>query len=367
MRNFNEYYKEYTRTHPITQKNRIKIKIKNNFFLKTESLILLFIPILLTLFLDLFVPLTNNEVLIIKSDINRVAINTGLDNLNSSIINDKYSEKIIIDESFENSVLPSNISAFVLKNKKIKTLNNQIINESNDSNDKIASLNLASSSWKNNFSKKKYEFINTVLPIIAFENKKIQLERNRLLKISKYIDLNKTLYNNDVDYLDKIAKKYLIKTKNKHKVDVINQLLESVNIIPNSIVLAQAVNESGWGSSRFAKEYNALFGEYTYDEDNGIIPYEREEGKKHLVRNFSSIDKSVESYFRNINTHAAYKKFREIRSHIGSDKLFKHVKLLTKSLDAYAEDELYIKTINSIIETNNFKQFDLLHQVFTDS
>ena len=111
----------------------------------------------------------------------------------------------------------------------------------------------------------------------------------------------------------KISKKYVIAIENKHKVDLIDELLRQVNTIPNSIVLAQAVNESGWGSSRFATESNALFGEYTYDTKNGIIPERRDKGKKHLIKNFSSIDKSVESYFKNINTHNAYKNFRLIR------------------------------------------------------
>ena len=68
--------------------------------------------------------------------------------------------------------------------------------------------------------------------------------------------------------------------KYRHKIDIINDLLIYIDIIPNSIVLAQAANESGWGSSRFATEFNALFGEYTYDINNGIIPARREEGKK---------------------------------------------------------------------------------------
>ena len=85
--------------------------------------------------------------------------------------------------------------------------------------------------------------------------------------------------NRDLVYLKKIAKKYKIKIDNKHKIDLVNQLLISIDIIPNSIVLAQAANESGWGTSRFAKEYNALFREYTYDFSKGVIPLKREAGK----------------------------------------------------------------------------------------
>ena len=76
--------------------------------------------------------------------------------------------------------------------------------------------------------------------------------------------------------------------KNKHKVDIIEELLNKIDVIPNSIVLAQAANESGWVMSRFAQEYNALFGEYTYDFSKGGIPLQREQGKTHFVKSFSS-------------------------------------------------------------------------------
>ena len=156
-------------------------------------------------------------------------------------------------------------------------------------------------------------------------------------------------------------------TEDQNLIDLVKELLQSVDIIPNSIVLAQAANESGWGSSRFASEYNALFGQYTYDEKNGVVPLRRDKGERYLIKYFSSIDKSVESYFRNINTHYAYKKFRQIRSEMNTNNLGLNVKLLTQHLDVYAKDELYVETINSIIETNNFTQFDLINQFFVNS
>ena len=155
------------------------------------------------------------------------------------------------------------------------------------------------------------------------------------------------------------------------KIDLINKLLLSVNIIPNSIVLAQAVNESGWGTSRFAKDHNALFGQYTYDINNGVVPFKREEGKKHLIKNFKSIDKSIESYFININSHYAYKKFRILRDKINDlDNNINNdfnIKILTQALDVYAEDESYVNTINSIIDSNNLNQFNLSPDSFIRS
>ena len=232
---------------------------------------------------------------------------------------------------------------------------------------KLNPLQVASLNWKNNFTKKKIKFIETLLPLISYQNQKIIVERKRLFEIYDYLDVQKTLHKGDIIFLKNIAKKYLINSKNKHKIDLVEELLQSVDIIPNSIVLAQAANESGWGSSRFAKEHNALFGQYTYDEKNGVVPLRRDKGKRYLIRYFSSIDKSVESYFKNINTHYAYEKFRQIRSEMNKNNLGLNVKLLTQHLDAYAKDEFYVETINSIIETNNLMQFDLTNQYFVNS
>ena len=82
---------------------------------------------------------------------------------------------------------------------------------------------------------------------------------------------------------------------------------------------------------------------------------------------FTSMDKSIESYFKNINTHYAYIKFRKLRSQIHKKDLNKNIKLLTETLDVYAEDQSYVKTINAIIDSNNFFQFDTINKLFINS
>ena len=284
---------------------------------------------------------------------------------NSEEVNMMYSQKFIDnDDIYYNSIHLNKISL----PKKIK-IDPFLSSENHKIN--LSSLNatLPKNSlpldWQKSFSLKKVEFIETLLPLIAYQNQQILVERERLFKIQNYLLDNKTLNQNDLEYLSAIADKYLIETNNKHKIDIVDKLLLSVNTIPTSIVLAQAATESGWGTSRFAKEYNALFGQYTYNEKKGVIPYEREIGKKHLIRHFSSLDKSVESYFKNINTHYAYEKFRSIRNSMHENNL--DIKLLTQALDVYAEDKSYVDTINSIIDTNEFTQFDLRSYIFTSS
>jgi len=327
---------------------------------------LLIIPLVFTFVFDYYAIIDKNaDILasnppknfILKENVINVHKNF---NFKSSTINNLYSEKVIQSLDEENIVIlqPKIKAKFLEKSETINTANITQLNNS---------LHLISSGWQNSFSNKKIKFIETVLPLIAFENHKILLERKKLLKIKDYLSFEKTLKKNNLKYLENILKKYKISSKNKHKIDLINELLFNVNVIPNSIVLAQAANESGWGTSRFAREYNALFGQYTYDENKGIVPFEREEGKKHLIKNFTSINKSVESYFQNINSHYAYKNFRKLRSQIRDLNNDFNIKILTNALDVYAEDESYVETINKIIDSNNLSQFDLSLNFFLKS
>ena len=298
----------------------------------------------------------NNDVKIIYK------LNANLDELvlsycttyDSFTVNRLYSQKKILDQESNIKAIskflvffkakPLNPNSFQLIAKKpyLKNLN-QNINE--------VDLNFLSESKK--------EFVKTILPLISYENQNILFERSRLKNIKLFLITNKTLSNFDLKFLDKISKKYKIKALDRHKYDLVNELLDRVDIIPNSIVIAQAANESGWGTSRFAREFNALFGEYTYDYSNGVIPLLREDGEKHLVKAFDSVDKSVQSYFNNLNSHYAYKEFREVRKIMRERNNFSNIRLLVDKLDSYAADKNYIKTINSIIHINKLNQFDI--------
>ena len=276
--------------------------------------------------------------------------------VDSNTINKMYSEKHI--DSVDYFDIKENTNIVV--NIKNKPINPSIINTNNEkSYASFKNLDLLESENFSKISKTKQDFIKTLLPLISYENQKILLERENLYRIEKNLINSNTLTNKDLSYLKKIAKKYRVNTNNIHKIDLVKKLLISVDIIPNSIVLAQAANESGWGKSRFAKDYNALFGEYTYDFEKGVMPLEREQGKTHLVKVFPSVNNSVESYFKNINTHYAYEKFRLIRQLMRNKNNFSKISLLVESLDAYAEDEKYVHTISSIIESNKLYEFDI--------
>jgi len=207
---------------------------------------------------------------------------------------------------------------------------------------------------------KKEKFINLILPVVVKQNEEIRNNRKKLQEIKNYLIINRTLNKNDQHFLNSMASKYKINTVNKHKIDTIEILLELVDEIPNSIVLAQAANESGWGTSRFAKEFNALFGEYTFDINIGVAPISRNDGEKHLIKFFSNIDDSIKSYFNNLNTHPAYKRFRVSRKELRAIDLELDPMILVKYLKPYAQDKNYVKNIKSIIKTNKLTQFDSL-------
>ena len=199
-----------------------------------------------------------------------------------------------------------------------------------------------------NTKKRKELFIQIVLPLILEENKKIRLERKTLFSI-----LNK---NNNSD-----AEKNWIKSKFK-QYGVTNRDLATLKIrmdeIPVSLAIAQAAKETGWGTSRFAQEGNALFGQWTYDGE-GIKPAGSEIGETHKVMKFKILKASVRAYQRNLNTHKSYKKFRKLRA-IQRDVYGSLNSLeLVRYLDKYAETGIeYTKVLIKIIEQNKLTDFD---------
>ena len=303
----------------------------------------------------------NNIVYELKTILDHYVLNY-CSTYDSYTVNRLYSQKKILDEninikridkffvSIKRKPLNPKIIQFIDKDSSLKVLNKNI-NEVN--------LDFLSQS--------KREFVKTLLPLISYENQNIILERSKLENIRNFLVENNTLSKSDLKFLNNISKKYRIKTADKHKYDLVNDLLDRVDVIPNSIVLAQAANESGWGTSRFAREYNALFGEYTYNYSNGVVPLLRDEGEKHLVKAFDSVDKSVQSYFNNLNSHYAYKDFREVRKIMREKNNFSNIKLLVKELDSYATDINYIKTINLIIDANKLDQFDSFSYLINNS
>ena len=358
-----EYHKAY-----MSKYNKINISSETNDSGKNFLffLFLIFLPFIFTIFLN-FLLLDN------KDNEPKIALNK-FNNFSDEII---YNN-VIGDDNLDIIIKKTNNSLLFQDNYSISKFEETMQNYKNSLSNKLTSSKkvillsdstpLKKINLSSNINERKKDFINIVLPIIVDQNRKIIVLRQRLIDTKNYLIQNKTLSQTDQVFIKNLATKYSVTAKYRHKIDIINDLLIYIDIIPNSIVLAQAANESGWGSSRFATEFNALFGEYTYDINNGIIPARREEGKKHLVKYFKTIDKSVESYFININTHFAYDKFRKLRKIIrDKNNSFNNVDLLVDKLDAYAVNDEYVDIIISIIHDNELTQYDNILSLLTIS
>ena len=196
--------------------------------------------------------------------------------------------------------------------------------------------------------KRKSLFIQIILPLILEENNLILIDRKRLFSI-----LNKNKNSKkEIDWLNRKFKQYGVLNKD------IPTLKVRMDIIPVSLAIAQAAKETGWGTSRFALEGNALFGQWTWSGD-GIKPAGAESDTKHKVMKFKVLKASVRAYQRNLNTHSSYKNFRQLRAQLRDETEKLDSLLLADQLDNYAETgKEYTKILKQIINQNSLKDFD---------
>ena len=196
--------------------------------------------------------------------------------------------------------------------------------------------------------KKKSLFIKIVLPLILEENNRIKVDRKKLFKI-----LNKNM-NSDTEkkWLNSKFKQYGVLNKD------LSTLKGRMDIVPVSLAIAQAAKESGWGTSRFAIEGNALFGQWTWSGE-GIKPAGVDSEEKHKVMKFKVLKASVRAYQRNLNTHGSYTQFRSARANMRDSDVELDSLILADFLDKYAATgKEYTKIIKQIIKQNNLQDFD---------
>ena len=201
-----------------------------------------------------------------------------------------------------------------------------------------------------NVQLKKETFIKIVLPLIVAENEKILEDRFKLTSITA----RKITTDKEKQWLRQKFLEYKVKKGN------VNELKTKMDIIPASIALAQAAKESGWGTSRFALEGNAIFGQWTWN-GKGIAPLNRDKSKNHKILKFPILRASVKAYKKNLNTHNSYVKFREMRKNLREKNKNITGLELTKTLDNYAETgSEYTKILEQIINQNKLMDFELV-------
>ena len=199
-----------------------------------------------------------------------------------------------------------------------------------------------------NSKKRKDLFIKIILPLVIKENNNIKSDRNKLFSI-----LNKSK--------NVKAEKIWLNSKFK-QYGVVNKDLSTLKVrmdeVPTSMAIAQAAKETGWGTSRFAQQGNALFGQWTWTGE-GIKPSEADDNTTHKVMKFKVLQASVKAYQRNLNTHSSYKNFRNARAELREIGEKLDGMILSEHLDRYAETgKQYVKILQQIIRQNNLTDFD---------
>ncbi|MCE9854155.1 glucosaminidase domain-containing protein, partial [Shewanella chilikensis] len=189
-------------------------------------------------------------------------------------------------------------------------------------------------------------------PAVQKQNSIIAEERKFLEQVQKHLQNQHQLNDAEQYRIQRLAEKYQYAMRAIDS-DSINKLLRRVDVIPESMVLIQAANETGWGSSRFAREGLNFFGQWCFKKGCGLVPQSRSEGMSHEVAVFKSVDDSVASYMRNLNSNAAYSLFRSIRADLRSQQEPLTAEKLVYGLVNYSErQEAYIDELLDMLRHN---------------
>jgi len=203
-------------------------------------------------------------------------------------------------------------------------------------------------------SERKQVFIKMMLPLVLAANERILADRREIRALRDRVGGRPAaLSPSERAWLERKCRRYGLDDPD------FDALLRRVDMIPPSLALAQAAEESGWGTSRFVREGNALFGQRTFKRGAGLVPERREDGQRHEVRVFSRLLDSIMSYMTNLNSHAAYREFRLSRERQRSVLGRLDGWALAGTLTRYSErGEDYVRTIRSIIEANGLRALD---------
>ncbi|CAB0149941.1 hypothetical protein PSI9734_00514 [Pseudidiomarina piscicola] len=204
---------------------------------------------------------------------------------------------------------------------------------------------------------KKQAFFDFLAPLVAAENALIEEQRSGLDALyTKWRLKPDSLSREQVSWLEYLAKRYRVEFNFASPLEAeqaFELLLRRVDSIPVTLVLVQAANESAWGTSRFAKQALNLFGQWCFTKGCGLVPGARGEDATHEVEKFNSVNASVRSYLRNLNTHPAYFEMRKLRAERRAQEARIRAVDLTPGLLSYSErGEAYVEELNAMIRVN---------------
>jgi Bax protein len=205
---------------------------------------------------------------------------------------------------------------------------------------------------------KKRTFFDFMLPMIRNANARTRTQRAMLEKLDKKLKTGQSLTSDEIGKLDGLVERYRV-SPDTHS-STASQLLQRVDVVPASLILAQSANESAWGSSRFARDGNNFFGIWCFSKGCGLTPGRRDEGKTHEVARFDSIQQGVDHYLLTINTNDAYQELRQLRASSRARNREPTGAELAEGLTRYSERGIeYVREIQAMIRINNLQQFNL--------
>ena len=204
-----------------------------------------------------------------------------------------------------------------------------------------------------NIKEKKKTFIQFISPLVETENKRISLVREQIQYLQKKIHNNEKLTPRERHYLHAKYNRYDVDNE-LAEAEKIDLLLTHINVVPSSLAIAQAAIESGWGTSRFARNAHNYFGQWCYEEGCGVTPSKRNASASHEVRKFTSPYESVAAYMFNINSHRAYADLRHTRKQLEENKQEISANRLAEDLLSYSElGYEYVVKVQKMIRRNN--------------
>ena len=206
---------------------------------------------------------------------------------------------------------------------------------------------------------KKQAFFDFMLPKVRASNQQIRELRLEIIRIRDRLRVNGELQDTDQQRLAELARRYRVRGA-VGPAETLDSLLVKVDVVPESLVLAQAANESGWGTSRFARKANNMFGVWCFKPGCGLEPLSRDEGLSHEVARYNSVQDSVNAYIHTINTNPAYVMLRRIRADHRADELYPSGLAMAEGLEKYSARGLdYVREIQAMIRVNNLQQYTL--------
>lgn len=201
-------------------------------------------------------------------------------------------------------------------------------------------------------TERKQAFIGFLRPVVEYENARVLEQRKRLLKLLERLESGREPAASESAWLAEQAERYRVKADDD--LTRARRLRNRIDIVPTSLALAQGALESGWGTSRFARQGNNLFGQWCFDAGCGIVPRQRPAHAGYEVETFDTVGEAVRSYMRNLNSHPAYAPVRRIRAEARREGRQPTGMEMAAGLVNYAAiGETYVEHIRTVIRRNN--------------